>query len=230
MDARCIRASLDDFHHPRAARYARYGTRSPIGFYEDAFDYPTLWSVLLQPLGPGGDRRYRRAMFDVVADAPLAEAWQLAADNAILIFDGIFALRPDLLAVWDYRIFVQIPLEMSLERALLRDLALHGSAERSTRELHETLHAGAGTLPGDDATDGCADAVVENEDPARPVLPISRANSLRQREPFGWHGVLYATGCTVNGGVAISNRLRRVIAVVTFALLMAVCARDTQLT
>jgi uridine kinase len=165
-----IRASLDDFHRPRAERYARYGSLSPVGFYEDAFDYPTLGSVLLQPLGPCGNRRYRRANFDVVANAPLAEEWLLAADDAILLFDGVFALRPELSANWDYRIFVQIPLALSLERALVRDLALHGSAETvresyTQRYMPAQEHYLATVRPMD-----LADAIVENIDPARPVL------------------------------------------------------------
>jgi len=33
-----IRASVDDFHHPRAVRYAR-GRHSPDGYYLDSYDY-----------------------------------------------------------------------------------------------------------------------------------------------------------------------------------------------
>ncbi len=64
-----IRASVDDFHRPRAQRYAR-GADSPEGYYLDSFDYPALLTQLLRPLGPGGDRWYRVGVFDLVADAP----------------------------------------------------------------------------------------------------------------------------------------------------------------
>jgi uridine kinase len=165
-----IRASLDDFHRPRAERYARHGSLSSVGFYEDAFDYATLQSALLRPLGPGGGRRYRRAVFDVVANTPLPEEWLLAADDAILLFDGVFALRPELNETWDYRIFVQIPLALSLERALVRDLALHGSAE-TVRESYTRRYMPAqerylATVRPMDL----ADAIVENTDPARPAV------------------------------------------------------------
>lgn len=165
-----IRASLDDFHNPRAKRYAHHGALSPIGFYEDAFDYPTLRAILLHPLGPDGDRRYCRASLDVITDTPIPREWLLAPDNAILLFDGIFAQRPELADTWDYRIFVRIPLATSLERALERDLALLGSPEaireRYTRRYHPAQRTYlATTRPMD-----LADAVVENDDPARPVL------------------------------------------------------------
>lgn len=167
---RVVRVSLDDFHRPRAERYARYGALSPVGFYEDAFDFPALWAAVLRPLGPGGDRRYRRAVFDVVADAPVAEEWLAAAADAILVFDGVFAQRPELAGAWDYRIFVEIPLALSLERALTRDLALLGSAE-VVRERYEGRYQPAqehylATVRPMDA----ADAVVENTDPARPSV------------------------------------------------------------
>jgi uridine kinase len=167
---RIIRVSLDDFHRPRAERYARYGSLSPVGFYEDAFDYPALWSSVLRPLGPNGDRRYRRAVFNVIADAPVAEEWLVAADDAIFIFDGVFALRPELAEAWDYRIFVEIPLSLSLERALVSDLALHGSAETvresyTRRYMPAQEHYLAMVRPMD-----LADAVVENTDPTHPSL------------------------------------------------------------
>jgi uridine kinase len=59
---------------------------------------------------------------------------------------------------------------MSLERALLRDLALHGSAERvresyTQRYMPAQEHYLATMRPMD-----AADAVVENKDPSRPVL------------------------------------------------------------
>jgi uridine kinase len=35
-----IRASIDGFHRPRADRYRR-GADSPVGYYDDSFDYAT---------------------------------------------------------------------------------------------------------------------------------------------------------------------------------------------
>ena len=57
-----IRASVDGFHLPRAARYRR-GPDSPEGYFLDSFDYPALRSALLDPLGPHGARRFRSAVF-----------------------------------------------------------------------------------------------------------------------------------------------------------------------
>lgn len=165
-----IRASLDGFHRPRAERYGRFGPLSPDGFYLDAFDYAAIRAVLLRPLGPAGDRRYRRAIFDVERDAPLAPEWLTAADDAILLADGVFALRPELAAAWDFRIFVAIAPATSLARALVRDLALLGSAE-AVRERYERRYLPAqarylATVRPHDL----ADAVVGNDDPARPTL------------------------------------------------------------
>ena len=62
-----IRASVDAFHHPKPVRY-RLGRYSPEGFYRDSYDYAALRRLLLDPLGPGGTGRFRRAIFDVDAD------------------------------------------------------------------------------------------------------------------------------------------------------------------
>jgi uridine kinase len=87
-----IRASVDGFHRPRADRYRR-GADSPEGYLQDAFDYPALRAALVDPLGPGGDLRYRRVAFDFRLDAPVTAPLQAAQPNAVLLIDGVFVLR-----------------------------------------------------------------------------------------------------------------------------------------
>lgn len=55
-----IRATIDDFLFPRAQRYPR-GEYSAEGCYFDTHDYDALNRVLLDPLGPDGDRRFQHA-------------------------------------------------------------------------------------------------------------------------------------------------------------------------
>ena len=102
-----IRAGVDGFHHPRAVRY-RLGRHSPEGFFRESYDYATLAAALLEPLSPGGDGIYRRAIFDVDADRTVSAPPERAAAGSILLFDGIFLHRPELRAYWDFSIFLRV--------------------------------------------------------------------------------------------------------------------------
>ncbi len=102
-----IRASIDGFHRPRADRYRR-GEDSAQGYYEDSFDQAALRRELLDPLGPGGTRNYRRVVFDFRLDAPQAAPSAIAPGDAVLIFDGVFLLRPELVESWDITVFVSV--------------------------------------------------------------------------------------------------------------------------
>ncbi len=116
-----IRASIDGFHNPRALRYRR-GASLPEGYYQDSFDLTALRQVLLIPLGPGGSRQYRRTIFDVRLDTAVQAPLMTAPRHAILLFDGIFLHRPELLGEWDFSIFVKVDFDVSVPRALIRDL------------------------------------------------------------------------------------------------------------
>lgn len=120
--------SLDGFHNPREVRY-RQGALSPLGYYQDSFDLQGFREYVLDPLGPGGDCQYRSAIFDHKTDSHLFTPIITASSDAILLCDGIFLHRPELVDAWDFTIYLDIPFEVSLQRALLRDLELLGSAD-----------------------------------------------------------------------------------------------------
>jgi uridine kinase len=164
-----IRAGIDGFHQPKSIRY-RQGRNSADGYYRDSFDLDGLISTLLRPLGAGGTGLYRTALFDYRIDAPV-EAPQLKAEpRAVLLFDGIFLLRPELRPFWDYTIFVRAGFDVTLARALRRDLASLGSAE-----IIECLYRSRYIPAQRKYLDTCrpeahADLVIDNNEPANPTI------------------------------------------------------------
>lgn len=125
-----IRSSIDGFHRPKSDRYRR-GRLSAEGYYYDARDLDAIVSLLLKPLGKGGDRLFRTESFDLVEDRPITSEPELAADDAILIVDGTFLQRPELAPHWDAAVFVQTDPEVSLERGLDRDGGSLGGLEHA---------------------------------------------------------------------------------------------------
>jgi uridine kinase len=116
-----IRASIDGFHMPRVVRYRR-GAESPEGYFLDSFDHAALRAELLDPLGPGGSRRIRRAVFDYRNDRPIDMPIETASADAILVFDGVFLQRRELADLWDVRVWVEAPFEVTVARAVRRDV------------------------------------------------------------------------------------------------------------
>ena len=115
-----IRATIDEFLFPRSQRYWR-GEYSAEGCYFDTHDYNALTRVLLDPLGPDGDRRFQDAVYDSATDTVLSPPVRTAPADSVLIFDGVFLLRPELIDRWELRIFVSATLEKIVDRAVIRE-------------------------------------------------------------------------------------------------------------
>ena len=115
-----VRVSEDDFHAVRAVRHRR-GRDSPEGFWLDSYDDAALVSRVLEPLGPGGSRRYRPASHDLVSDRLLDPPVQEAPPGAVLVLDGLFLHRQALVDAWDLSVFLAVPFEVSVPRTAARD-------------------------------------------------------------------------------------------------------------
>lgn len=115
-----FRASVDDFHRSQAERHAR-GADSAEGYYRDFFDYSTMRRVLLEPFRLGGSAAFVTAAFDQERDEPVQAKWRTGPKDAILVLDGVFLNRPELVGLWNYSIWLNLPRELAEQRMRDRD-------------------------------------------------------------------------------------------------------------
>lgn len=99
-----LRATVDSFHRPRAERVAR-GKDSATGYYLDSHQLAVLATRLLDPFAAGAST-VCRGVFDEPADAPVENVVDGVGSDAVLLFDGLFLHRPELIGRWHLSLFL----------------------------------------------------------------------------------------------------------------------------
>ena len=158
-----IRASVDDFHNPKSIRWEK-GSLSPEGFYFDSYNYKSLIEKLLKPLGPDGNRRYQTSAFDLHRDRSMKSPLRTASDDEILIMDGIFLLRPEILPCWDLTIYLVTDFKNSMTRGIARDTELIGSSEEAARRFRDRYVPGQHLYHREANPLDKADILIDNND------------------------------------------------------------------
>lgn len=162
-----VRASMDGFHYPRAFRH-RQGADSPVGYFEDSFNLAAVIHCLLKPLGPGGNRVVRTAVFDHLTDSPLDTPPAQVSNSAILLFDGVFLMRPELRDYWDFTVFLDVRFAESLARAMTRDKTLLGTVVGIKQRYEQRYIPGQRLYLQTCRPKRLADVVVNNNNPLKP--------------------------------------------------------------
>src|SRR5690606_18263864 len=99
--------SMDDFFRPRSDR-EREGWLDGKAHFREAYDYSLLRRVLIDPFHTSGSTSFVLTGFDEVRDQPVFQPkWMSAGPDAILIMDGVFLLRPELVGMWNYSIWLK---------------------------------------------------------------------------------------------------------------------------
>lgn len=164
-----IHLSMDGFHHPRAHRH-RQGRDSAPGYYEDAYDFPAFAATVLNPLGPGGDHRYRTAIIDLAADRPVDEPAVTAPEDAVLVVDGSFLQRAPLAGQWDEVVFLNADLAVARARGTRRDADQLGGLAAAENAFDRRYHAACRRYLAEEHPATRATIVVGNDDVDHPVL------------------------------------------------------------
>jgi uridine kinase len=165
-----ICASIDSFHNSRSVRYAR-GRESPEGYYRDSFNFHALITDLLEPLGPQGNRLYKVACFDLLADEEVTSSPQVAQLDAILIVEGIFLFMPDIASRLDCKVFLDVPFDVTWRRMLARHQdGQHLPVEEERRLFAKRYMPGQSLYLGEVHPSGLADIVIDNTDFENPRI------------------------------------------------------------
>lgn len=133
----CLRASLDDFHPPGYEQRERTRGFTPAEYLQEGYDYAKIRELLLDPLGPKGNRRCRLDYWNSHADQPFPEDWLDVQEDAILVVDGMFLHTPPLRKHWDFTIWLDVDWQIMLLRRAQRDGTRGGSADL-VREAYKT--------------------------------------------------------------------------------------------
>jgi uridine kinase len=189
-----IRLSVDRFHNPEAVRRRR-GSMSAEGYYLDSFDPAAIIDSVLRPLGPDGDGWYRPGTFDYRSDTATVIAPEPAPRRAVLLFDGVVLLRPELRGFWDVSIYLHVDPEVSLARARIRDLTLFGSAEVIEERYRRRYLPGQELYRTDADPAHRADLVLDMNDPGAPVIVRLGGPSFRPSTRGGSRRSTLDRGC-----------------------------------
>jgi uridine kinase len=155
------RASLDDFHHPRAYRHALGRTGQTV--WERSFDLEAVRRELLDPWRRGAGSSYRLRWHDLTTDRAPNSPPVRVPEAGMLVVDGVFAQRSELADAWDVVVWVHADDAVRLTRMAARDGV---PKEPDHPDQRRYLEAQA-IYRQQCAPEERADVVVDNTDPER---------------------------------------------------------------
>lgn len=164
-----IRATIDGFHNPPEVR-RRQGKYSPQGYLEDSYNYKELKKYLLDPLGPDGSLKYKESVYNFKINKPTNAPIKIAAQNSILIFEGIFLFNQHLFTYWDYKLYINASFENTMQRAMVRDNELFGGEENVIKLYKRRYIPGQEMYIAKDNPIKVSDIVVNNNDYLNPTV------------------------------------------------------------
>ena len=194
-----VRATVDDFHHPRAHRHELGRTGETV--WTRSFDYRALRHHLLDPWGNGAGATYRRRHHDLADDAFVDEPAAEVPEHGVLVVDGVFAQRAELAGCWDLVVWLDVPDEERVRRMAERDGVPPDPAHPDQRRY---LDAQALYRAAADPV-GSADLVVDNADPSRPFVVGAPA------VPPGWHRTPHGLRRVVTTDAETAARINRLL-------------------
>jgi len=165
-----LRASFDDFKKPwRDAREKGYDRLTGEGYYRNAPDFESARKLLLEPAGPTGSGTVALCAHDPLTGIDHRDITVTAPTNAVLIVDSVFAMRPEYDEYWDFRVWLEVSAELSLQRGVERDGDQEGRAE-AERVHRDRYHESERIYIAEVDPMSRAELVIDNTDFANPLV------------------------------------------------------------
>lgn len=164
-----IRISVDDFMNSRAVRYTPSGSAGR-GCYDYTFNFDGFIENVLRPLQADGSWEYRAKIFDHATDSESLTPIQKATKDAIVIIDGVFLYKQDLVKYWDLKILLDTNDETAIERGARRDTERLGGYEVARQKYIDRYIASQTIYYNEESPQERADIIIDNNDVESPFV------------------------------------------------------------
>ena len=115
---------IDDFHNPREIRYS--GDNELENYFFKSFNIKKLVDGLLNPIKKSRFLQEKLSLLNLQTDKyDIIRNYSIDKDT-LVILEGVFLFREEIEPYLDYKVFIEIPMELCKERALHRDVPLYG--------------------------------------------------------------------------------------------------------
>lgn len=164
-----VRISIDDFMNNRTIRYTPSGSAGQ-GCYRYTFNFEGFIGNVLTPLQAEGSWRYRTKIFDHTTDSPSLSPIKQASSDTIVVVDGVFLYKKELVHYWDLKILLDTDDEVAIERGARRDTKRLGSYEAARRKYIDRYIASQTIYYREESPAKRANIIVDNNDFTSPFI------------------------------------------------------------
>ena len=166
---RCQLVHVDDFHRPRAARYA--GDLPETDKYlRQSVDLDRLVREVLAPVRQQGRLRLTLRHLDIDTDGWSVDRTYVVGELTIVLVEGVFLLRPPVREHLDRIVFLDVEDDELVSRGTVRDSGVHGdrAEDKFRRKFLPAQHVVFSAHPPRDH----ADVIIDNNDWMSPTVTL----------------------------------------------------------
>lgn len=164
-----IRISIDDFMNSRAVRYTSSESAGQ-GCYDYTFNFDAFINNVLIPLQQNESWEYRTKIFDHATDSESLSPIRKATKDAIIIIDGVFLYKQDLVNYWDLKVLLDTDDETVIERGARRDAVRLGSYEMARQKYIDRYIASQTIYYNEEFPEKRADIIIDNNNVESPSI------------------------------------------------------------
>ncbi len=170
-----IRISVDDFMNERKMRRTPTSSEGET-CYLYTFNFDAFKQYVIEPLQTNGSHVYRTKIFDYATDRVALSKDEKADDNAIVIIDGVFLFRDDLVDYWSLKVLLEVEDEIIIDRGAKRDTKRIGSYEKAREQYVNRYVASQAIYYRQTHPFECADVVIDNDNYLAPRVVKSASS------------------------------------------------------
>jgi len=164
---------LDDFHNPKAIRYS--GENQAESYYYKSFNLSMLIYEILEPIRNKEEFSKKLELLNLITDKYEREKEFTWDKDTIIIFEGVFLFRNELVPFIDLKVFIDIPMEESIKRASERDVPIYG--EEVLNKYHDKYIPAQKRYLAEFPPSKIADLIIDNTDWENPYVSDEHCKS-----------------------------------------------------